>query len=66
MKTTEELNVLKNESETMKIKLAALSEKELSQVSGGSADSVQFYNADRGFDFIKPDGGSRDTFAKHS
>ena len=35
MKTPEELNALKNEVETLNIKLAALSDEEITQVSGG-------------------------------
>ena len=35
MKTPEELNVLKEEVETLKKKLAELTEEELAQVSGG-------------------------------
>ena len=35
MKTTEELNTLKNEVETLNKKLAELTEDELAQVSGG-------------------------------
>ena len=37
MKTKEELNALKEEVETLKKKLAELSEEELAQVSGGLA-----------------------------
>ena len=36
MKTKEELNVLKEEAETLNKKLAELTEEELEQVSGGS------------------------------
>ena len=36
MKTEEELNALKEEVETLKKKLAELSEEELEQVSGGT------------------------------
>ena len=42
MKTTEELNALKNEVETLDKKLTALSDEELAQVSGGSDDIVDF------------------------
>ena len=35
MKTVEGLNVLRNEIKTLNIKLAALSDEELTQVSGG-------------------------------
>ena len=35
MKTVEELNFLRNEIKTLNIKLAALSDEELTQVSGG-------------------------------
>ena len=39
MKTTEELNALKNEVEAMNKKLSELSEEELEQVAGGSSES---------------------------
>ena len=38
MKTAEELNALKEEVETLNRKLAELTEEELEQVSGGSAN----------------------------
>lgn len=38
MKTTEELNALKEEVKTMKEKLSALTEEELEQVTGGLSD----------------------------
>ena len=40
MKTTEELNALKNEVETMNIKRAELPDEELAQVSGGYIDPL--------------------------
>ena len=46
MKTKEELNALKEEVETLRKKLAELTEEELAQVSGGSgkfAYEVPFY-----------------------
>ena len=40
MKTKEELNALKKEVETLKAKLAELTEEELAQVSGGLGPAV--------------------------
>ena len=65
MKTAEELNALKEEVETLNKKLAELTDEELAQVSGGAAGSVQFFNEDKGFGFIKPEDGGRDIFARH-
>ena len=64
MKSKEELNALKEEVETVSRKLAELSEEELEQVAGGAAGSVQFFNEDKGFGFIKPEDGGRDIFAR--
>ena len=64
MKTKEELNALKKEVEALNKKLAELSEEELAQVSGGAAGSVQFFNENKGFGFIEPESGGRDTFAR--
>ena len=64
MKTAEELNALKEEVETLNKKLAELTDEELAQVSGGAAGSVQFFNEDKGFGFIKPEDGGRDIFAQ--
>ena len=66
MKTKEELNSLRNKVEALNRKLAELSEEELTQVSGGAAGSVQFFNEEKGFGFIKPGDGGRDTFVPHS
>ena len=44
MKTKEELNVLKEEVETLNKKLAELTEEELNQVTGG--DYPNWYNKD--------------------
>ena len=38
MKTTEELNALKNEVEVLNQKLSTLTEEELAQVSGGTLE----------------------------
>lgn len=64
MKTVEELKSLRGEIETLNKKFAELSEEELAQVSGGAAGSVQFFNEDKGFGFIKPEDGGRDIFAR--
>ena len=45
MKTKEELNVLKEESESVNEKLHELTEEELEQVSGGLAPDIE--SADR-------------------
>ena len=66
MKTKEELNSLRNKVEALNRKLAELSEEELTQVSGGAAGSVQFFNEDKGFGFIAPEDGGRDIFVSHS
>ena len=62
MKTQEELNALKEEVESLNKKLAELTDEELAQVSGGAAGSVQFFNENKGFGFIEPESGGRDTF----
>ena len=41
MKTTEELNALKNEVETLDKKLTALSDEELEQVNGGFENLIK-------------------------
>ena len=46
MKTTEELNALKNEVETMNRKLAELNDEELSQVTGGAKLGHYMYRCD--------------------
>ena len=43
MKTAEELNALKEEVETLRGKLAELSEEELAQVKGGSAIEIYYF-----------------------
>ena len=48
MKTKEELNALKEEVETLKKKLAELTEEELAQVSGGATGVVVFFNSEKG------------------
>ena len=67
MKTKEELNALKEEVETLNKKLAELTEDELQQVAGGAtSDTKRFYTKEKGFGFIEPESGGRDTFVQNT
>ena len=48
MKTKEELNTLKDEAETLKGKLAELSEDELAEVTGGIGSTVEILKTLKG------------------
>ena len=62
MKTTEELNALKEEVETMSRKLHELTEEDLEQVTGGAGGGIVFFESEKGFGFIEPENGGKDVF----